>query len=83
MGKLLDFSPEDRFENLRRISTVSRMLNDSGKNVIASFVSPMDLSFSEGDRTENIRRVSTVCKVLNDSGKNVIASFISPTENTS
>jgi adenylylsulfate kinase len=42
-GKLnadLGFSPEDRKENLRRIAHVSKLFNENGNLVIASFVSP-------------------------------------------
>jgi adenylylsulfate kinase len=42
-GKLnadLGFSSEDRKENLRRISHVSKLFNENGNIVIASFVSP-------------------------------------------
>lgn len=42
LTKDLGYSPEDRTENLRRVSIVARMLNDSGKDVIASFVSPRE-----------------------------------------
>lgn len=40
LSKDLGFSLEDRYENLRRVSIVCKMLNDSGTNVIASFISP-------------------------------------------
>jgi len=42
LTKDLGFSPADRKENLRRISIVCKMLNDSGRNVIASFISPTE-----------------------------------------
>jgi adenylylsulfate kinase len=38
----LGFSPEDRKENLRRISCVARLFNENGNFVIASFVSPSE-----------------------------------------
>jgi len=38
----LGFSPEDRKENLRRIAHVSKLFNENGNFVIASFVSPTD-----------------------------------------
>ena len=40
LNKDLGFSLEDRKENIRRVANVCKMLNDSGKNVVASFVSP-------------------------------------------
>lgn len=36
----LGFSKEDRHENLRRAAGVSRIINDTGMNVLAAFVSP-------------------------------------------
>lgn len=41
LNKDLGFTREDRQENLRRISEVVRMFVDSGKVVIASFISPL------------------------------------------
>lgn len=38
----LGFSPEDRFENLRRVAHVAKLFNDNGNFVIASFVSPLE-----------------------------------------
>jgi len=42
LNKDLGFSLKDREENIRRVANICKMLNDSGKNVIASFVSPTD-----------------------------------------
>jgi adenylyl-sulfate kinase len=36
----LGFSPQDRHENLRRISHVAKLFNENGNFVVASFVSP-------------------------------------------
>jgi len=36
----LGFTPEDRCENIRRISEVSKLMNDAGLVVIAAFISP-------------------------------------------
>jgi adenylylsulfate kinase len=36
----LDFSDSDRSENIRRITEVSKLMNDAGLVVIASFISP-------------------------------------------
>jgi len=41
LNKNLGFSREDRQENLRRISEVTKLLVDSGNLVIASFISPL------------------------------------------
>ena len=36
----LGFSPEDRFENIRRVSEVAKLMADSGTVVISAFISP-------------------------------------------
>jgi adenylyl-sulfate kinase len=36
----LDFSPGDRFENMRRVAEVARLLNDSGVQALVALVSP-------------------------------------------
>jgi bifunctional enzyme CysN/CysC len=36
----LGFSPEDRFENIRRVSEVARLMADAGTVVITAFISP-------------------------------------------
>jgi adenylylsulfate kinase len=36
----LGFSDEDRKENIRRVATMAKQLNDSGKHAICCFVSP-------------------------------------------
>jgi len=36
----LGFSKEDREENLRRASSIAKMLNEGGFNVVASFITP-------------------------------------------
>ena len=38
----LGFSLEDRFENIRRISEVNKLMNDAGIITISCFISPMD-----------------------------------------
>jgi len=48
LSKDLKFSLKDREENIRRVSSVCKVLNNSGYNVIASFVSP----------TEKIREIA-------------------------
>lgn len=40
LNKNLGFSPEDREENIRRISEVSKLFADSGVVCITSFISP-------------------------------------------
>ena len=39
----LGFSPEDRFENIRRVSEVAKLMADSGIVVITAFISPYRL----------------------------------------
>jgi bifunctional enzyme CysN/CysC len=36
----LGFSPEDRFENIRRVSEVAKLMADSGVVVVTAFISP-------------------------------------------
>jgi bifunctional enzyme CysN/CysC len=36
----LGFTPEDRFENIRRVSEVARLMADSGVVVVTAFISP-------------------------------------------
>ena len=40
LNKDLGFSPEDRKENIRRISEVAKLFADSGKIVMTAFISP-------------------------------------------
>lgn len=40
LNKDLGFSPDDRKENIRRISEVAKLFADSGKIVITAFISP-------------------------------------------
>lgn len=40
----LDFSVEDRYENLRRVTHVAKLLQEAGVNVIVSFISPLQES---------------------------------------
>ena len=40
LNKDLGFSPEDRKENIRRISEVAKLFADSGKIIITAFISP-------------------------------------------
>ena len=40
LNKDLSFSPEDRKENIRRISEVAKLFADSGKVVMTAFISP-------------------------------------------
>jgi len=40
LNKDLDFSPEDREENIRRISEVAKLFYDAGITVLVSFISP-------------------------------------------
>jgi adenylylsulfate kinase len=42
LNKDLDFSSEDRSENIRRISEVSKLMLDAGLITIAAFVSPFE-----------------------------------------
>ncbi len=40
LNKNLGFSPEDRKENIRRISEVAKLFADAGIVVLSSFISP-------------------------------------------
>ncbi len=40
LNKNLGFSPEDREENIRRISEVAKLFADAGIVVLSSFISP-------------------------------------------
>jgi adenylyl-sulfate kinase len=40
LNRDLDFSPQDRTENIRRIAEVARLMNDAGLIVITAFISP-------------------------------------------
>lgn len=40
LNRDLGFSADDRFENIRRVAEVARLMNESGLIVIASFISP-------------------------------------------
>ena len=40
LNKDLGFSPEDRKENIRRISETAKLFADSGKIVLTAFISP-------------------------------------------
>jgi adenylylsulfate kinase len=42
LNKDLNFSEEDRIENIRRVSEVCKLMNDSGLIVICSFISPFE-----------------------------------------
>ena len=44
LNKDLGFSDEDRIENIRRISEVSKLLNDAGIITICSFISPFEIN---------------------------------------
>lgn len=41
LNRDLGFSAEDRFENIRRVAEVAKLMNESGLIVIASFISPL------------------------------------------
>src|SRR5690554_498178 len=42
LNRDLDFSREDRVENIRRIAEVSRLMMDAGLIVIAAFITPLE-----------------------------------------
>jgi adenylylsulfate kinase len=42
LNKDLDFSKEDRIENLRRVSEISKILNKSGLLTLCSFITPFE-----------------------------------------
>ena len=44
LNKDLGFSEEDRIENIRRVSEVSKLLNDAGIITISSFISPFEIN---------------------------------------
>ncbi len=41
LNKGLGFSQQDRYENIRRISEVAKLMNDAGLIVITAFISPL------------------------------------------
>jgi adenylyl-sulfate kinase len=41
INKDLDFSPEGRTENIRRVAEIAKLMNDAGVVVIACFISPL------------------------------------------
>jgi adenylylsulfate kinase len=41
INKDLDFTPEGRAENIRRVAEIARLMNDAGVVVIASLISPL------------------------------------------
>lgn len=43
LNRDLGFSAEDRFENIRRVAEVARLMNESGLIVVASFISPLKI----------------------------------------
>ena len=47
LNKDLGFSPEDRKENIRRISEVAKLFADSGKVVMTAFISPYNQDRNE------------------------------------
>lgn len=53
LNKNLAFSPEDRYENIRRISEVARLFADSGCVAITAFISPY---VSDRDRARKLHR---------------------------
>lgn len=44
LNKDLGFSEKDRIENIRRVSEVSKLLNDAGIITISSFISPFEIN---------------------------------------
>ena len=42
LNKELGFSPNDRFENIRRVGEVAKLFVDSGQIVITAFISPFE-----------------------------------------
>lgn len=44
LNKDLSFSTNDRIENIRRISEVAKLMNDSGLICITSFISPLEIN---------------------------------------
>ncbi|MEJ2267896.1 MAG: adenylyl-sulfate kinase [Nanoarchaeota archaeon] len=62
LNKDLNFSPEHRKENLRRIAHVAKLLNENKNLVIASFVSPAnDLRKLIQDIIGNVKLVHIKC----------------------
>ena len=51
LNKNLGFEPEDRIENIRRISEVAKLMNDAGLIVLVSFISPFII---DRDRARHI-----------------------------
>lgn len=51
LNKNLGFDPEDRIENIRRVSEVAKLMNDAGLIVLVSFISPFII---DRDRARSI-----------------------------
>lgn len=51
INKNLSFSPEDRSENIRRISEIANLMIDAGKLILAAFISPY---IKDRERVKNI-----------------------------
>jgi len=63
LNKDLDFSPEGRHENIRRVAEVARLMNDAGLVVIACFISPM---ISDREMARNIIGANSFIEVFID-----------------
>lgn len=61
LNKNLGFSNEDRVENIRRISEVSKLMLDAGLIVLASFISPFE---SERDLVEQTVKSENFIKIF-------------------
>ena len=59
----LDFSPEDRTENIRRIGEVAKLFNDAGVIVMTAFISPYR---ADRDRVREILPEGEFLEVLVD-----------------
>ncbi len=64
LNKNLGFSPEDREENIRRISEVAKLFADAGIVVLSSFISPYARVSREGRGCEREGLQSHICNLI-------------------
>lgn len=54
----LSFSVEDREENIRRVIEISKLMNENGKNVVATFIMPLN------SLRERAKRIIQKCYIV-------------------
>ena len=57
LNKNLAFTPEDREENIRRISEVAKLFADAGIVVLTSFISPFTRVSQQGHTAHTLERL--------------------------